>query len=805
MLQSITHRTTHSISNSETRNVSFKYLNKKQNLAENTLERIYAVLPNALFNLAITEGDDSFVDLVKQAQLKIKSGQFDDREFHAMVQELRNIGFGSTEFCRLFAKSIAIVISAHGSSDSTHSSYFLEGLEEDFVSFFTKNITIIPEDDDEDFDRHLLETRDLSSFMELIHAREELDKIVRSSPLLPFHTNENQYFDIENLSEFLMHLSQRASLGVSCVAEKSTIEKFMELLESVELRSESEKTGNFPIILCRFLGKNPLNLEDHSLIRLIKILERLPHPCLISLNFLSDLNETVSPLLKKAALTLIQKSPWEQSEWLEQALLSKLIVNAHLGNTEEDIEMCIQLISRLDLNSDWVQNELFNASVNNERSIFKFIVGNQNLDFVKKTLFLNRIFSLLEHKKIKLTQTTENELIRFPFVVPMIFTLVQKKHTEFQEGSDFITRLMNKNQLLVMRYFQSVRTIMITDERRKPICLFFQNRFHEMVISKLNPSTLEQFHTLFSIENPSEFFTSLYPMVSTDEKAMIILDDGYIENLNKNKPSDLNRFCYLSKSEQGFFELQAEGNRPRFQEIFKLFPELNSFYKKHENTKVIANFFRKLNLKDILPAFEDSLTSEKSATKFLSTDESVDDTAQQEKFSEIFACFLTDPSKILASGGTSIEADAQLAREIVVTEEFLALIFSSFEDLDSSSSVEKSRLLFALSGIFYQLSSQSFFGTEENSLKALRNIALGLLNKAVEINPYLITPEQWSDYASRSLEAIVHKDPDSGALTKAFACTERLASMILAQVRLMGSEDPNSIVSGLIPIAWKAD
>jgi hypothetical protein len=127
------------------------------------------------------------------------------------------------------------------------------------------------------------------------------------------------------------------------------------------------------------------------------------------------------------------------------------------------------------------------------------------------------------------------------------------------------------------------------------------------------------------------------------------------------------------------------------------------------------------------------------------------------------------------------------------------LIYDSFENSKKLDLEERSNLLFSMSSIFYRLSSSYFFGTSKNSPTALRNIALGLLNRSVQINPNLLTKEEFQDYTNRSLEAIVSPDGK-----KAFGCTEILSAMMLEKIRKIEKENPTSVVACLIPLAWKS-
>jgi hypothetical protein len=331
-----------------------------------------------------------------------------------------------------------------------------------------------------------------------------------------------------------------------------------------------------------------------------------------------------------------------------QAMLTEAISYGALGDQEKDLEIFVQMISKFELNHKSIQSHLFGVSKNALILIF----NSQNCSSDKKIALINGIFKISNDNNIQLDYAFSIPLMYFIFHVEIFSSLILKQDDAFKDVSRFINHLIVQQPLRFMMLQHIKKT---NSSLTGSVYDFFKKRFDEVILPRLSQETMEQLCTAFTLDNPSDLFSSLYPLLSVNENSMILLDSEYIENLLHNKAIDLNRFALLTKTKEDIFQLNSEGNRPGILDIFKSFPELNALYKGHENSKSISQFFGKLNLNDALTAFEEALCSDKSNVKFVPINESEDDAAQQEKMADIFAHFLVNSDTIMASGGTSFE------------------------------------------------------------------------------------------------------------------------------------------------------
>lgn len=761
------------------------YFYRTTSLAEDVSTRIRNAFPNALKNLIMTDEEIfAFICLVRQIQSDIQMDHFNNAQFKMHLASFTAFGI-NPDFCSTLVRSLAI-------------GFQIEIQHQKSQTYFPSTVHI----PFSDFVRDILKTNQTklnspeigktSIFMECINSRDELDNAIALYSDLKITIPHSKQHHSQSLLRFLIPLLQQR---IPFTEPQHILENFIRFIESRTWIDSISFIHEISNVLIGLVEQNPFGKNQEHLIRIIRVIGKIDlseQPLFYLAQMIHSgrfINE--NDIIKSELVHVIEKMEWKRNI-IAQAMLTEAISYGALGNQEKDLEVFVQIISKFELDHKLIQSRLFDTIANP----FFLIAGSPNCSSDTKSILFNQIFKILNDRNIQIDLVFSVFLIYFILHIDMLPFLILQQDEVFKDGSHFINRFIAQKPLVFMmaQYIKKANPSLSGFAYD-----FCKKRFDEVILTKLSQENIEQLCTAFTLDNPSNLFSSLYPVLSADENSMIFFDSEYIDNLIQNKVADLNRFALLTKTKDDLFQLNLEGNRPGIQDIFKSFPELNAFYKNHENSSSISHFFGKLGLNDFLTAFEEALRSDKSSVKFVPIDESEDDAAQQEKIADIFAHFLVNPDTIMASGGTSLADDAQLGKEILVTDKFLDLIYSSFENSDKLDLKERSNLLFSMSSIFYRLSSSYFFGTSKNSPTALRNIALGLLNKSVQINPSLLSEEELQDYTDRSLEAIVSADGK-----KAFGCTEVLSGIMLEKIRKIEKENPTSIVAGLIPIAWKS-
>ena len=90
--------------------------------------------------------------------------------------------------------------------------------------------------------------------------------------------------------------------------------------------------------------------------------------------------------------------------------------------------------------------------------------------------------------------------------------------------------------------------------------------------------------------------------------------------------------------------------------------------------------------------------------------------------------------------------------------------------------------------MFSKYSSNDFFGTEQVSPDAIRYYAYALLSKAKELDPNIITDNQFEDWKNRFL-----------GLENAFTCTAVLSNTMIDYARAHFVD----VINAILPSVWK--
>ncbi|MFC0141641.1 hypothetical protein ACFFJN_16890 [Erwinia mallotivora] len=255
-----------------------------------------------------------------------------------------------------------------------------------------------------------------------------------------------------------------------------------------------------------------------------------------------------------------------------------------------------------------------------------------------------------------------------------------------------------------------------------------------------------------------------YVLIANDQ-LMIIDHDNLSKMLRLSDPNEMinwDRF-FLYKGNECQTPSSIDYNK-LFCEDFKVF----AYSYKYDIEKIrLRNILEQLNLSEYQASFFNAISGIP-----IQKEQKITETEKQLRLAEIFSEKMQNQKRNAASISLSPKHFNELSKNL---------------NIENKSNKIKAQTLFCMAGIFTNLSSRRFFGTDSDSPQALRNYAYALLKKAHMLDQHVVGKKFKS--CQNSLLG----------LENAFTCTAVAANSMIAHAR---TEFP-SVALPLIPPVWR--
>ncbi|MFN7094232.1 MAG: pentapeptide repeat-containing protein, partial [Burkholderiales bacterium] len=212
-----------------------------------------------------------------------------------------------------------------------------------------------------------------------------------------------------------------------------------------------------------------------------------------------------------------------------------------------------------------------------------------------------------------------------------------------------------------------------------------------------------------------------------------------------------------------------------FAKLFQTFTLFQARYQFDQESAKLFSLLQIIDFQEYADSFRQAITQKYFKRNLTSI-------SHQNRLADIFQALISQPELISLTGTE--------AKKIKLNQTHFEQIIQAYQ-VKNSTARGQAEVLLCLAGLFARFSSSVFFGIEFDSPVPLRNYALALLNKAVELDDMLVKPSYLSDNSQDWRNML------SGA-NRAFSCSAVLSSTMVDYCKQQCPE----VVNTILPPAW---
>jgi hypothetical protein len=399
------------------------------------------------------------------------------------------------------------------------------------------------------------------------------------------------------------------------------------------------------------------------------------------------------------------------------------------------------------------------------------IIFNSSFDYTKilanNIKFSNKFFNdIFQQAKIKPITFTNKELL---FYCSYLNCLNENLFNKFVvDNNGFL------NQLIL-----SIRNNKYLTSYTKNLA----NELYDKYLQLINPLIKDEFEKIFD-----DFNTEGLIFIPTGSNSNILLSKNY--NVLYVCNDYVNKFLYNQDLSQNDFKLNwsdvlyYNGNKIEslykldLNNLFNIFQLFKENYNFHKHNFKILKLISSLNLEHYQKNFIEALNKNCMQIKYVNASE-------QNKLWDIFIKLFKINTSSLNNQCSYVKSDAKV---LELKQELINDILTIY-NFETKTKSEQGKLFLILSGIFARYSSASFFGVSDDSPRAIRYFAYGLMKAAYNLDNKIFSNNLFIDWTGRFL-----------GIDNAFTCTSVLSSLIIEYCKKFN--DYYTTYSGIIPIAW---